>query len=105
MKRRYKVRQHASGNQDGEIAAGTIVQHIGGSVALEAFSIDDAETAVRQQIGSGKMARGRVYQIFPPSESSEALRSLAVALDGEFHDCYLETAHGLMAEFQRIRFR
>lgn len=103
MKRRYKVRLHESGDHDGEIASGTIVQHIGGSMTIEAPSIEAAERAVREQVSRGKLGRGCVYQIWPPADGREDLRSLAVALDGRFQDCMLETAHGLYAEFRRIR--
>lgn len=103
MKRRYKVRLHESGDHDGEVTSGTIVQHIGGSTTIEARSIEEAERSVREQVGRGMLGRGCVYQICPPPGGVEDLRSLAVALDGQFQDCQLETAHGLYSEFRRIR--
>ncbi len=104
MKRRYKIRVHESGDRDGATAAGTLVSHRGGSIAIEAATVEEAEKAVRKGIQDGKMARGCVYQICPLGESTESLRMFAAALEGEPRACVLETASGIYAEFQRIRF-
>ncbi|MBV8864645.1 MAG: hypothetical protein JO210_04515 [Acidobacteriaceae bacterium] len=104
MRRRYKLRIHENGDHDGTIDAGTIVQHIGGSTAIEAKSIDEVEADIRKQVAADHLARGCVYQICPPADSHELLRSLAVAVDGSFRPCMLEPAHGIYSSFCRIRF-
>ncbi|MDQ2841411.1 MAG: hypothetical protein M3Y72_10315 [Acidobacteriota bacterium] len=104
MKRRYKLRVHESGERDGATQAGTIVFHLGGSTAVEAKSIDEVEASLRKQIAAQDLSRGRVYQICPPADSPECLRSLAVSLDGSFQDCILDPAPGFYSEFRRIRF-
>jgi hypothetical protein len=101
--RQYKIRTHTSGHNDGATADGTIVLHIGGGVAVQASSIEEAEVVIKSQVGEGKLARGCVYQICPPAASTESLRALAVALDGAFQNCELDSAGGLYAEFRRIR--
>jgi hypothetical protein len=103
MKHRYKIRTHESGNQDGSTETGTLVLHIGGSSPIDAQSIDEVEAAIRKNIASKTIPSGRVYQICPPPETSESLRSLAVALDGSFHQCTLEPAKGLYSEFRKIK--
>ena len=104
MKRKYKVRVHESGERDGATAAGTIVLHIGGSVAHEAHSIDELEESIRRQIDLGKMARGCVYQICPSGISGERPRCMAAPLNGDLRDCVLDPAAGLYSEFRRIRY-
>jgi hypothetical protein len=103
MKRRYKIHLHESGERDGSVAEGTLVLHLGGGEAIQACSIEEAENAVRKNVHDGKLGRGRVYQICPPPDSSESLRALAVAMNGESRGCYLDHGHGLYAEFKRIR--
>ncbi len=102
MKRRYKIRTHESGNQDGSTETGTIVLHIGGSNTVEAKSIDEVEANLRKQVAAEQLSKGCVYQIYP-TDCTESLRSLAVALDGSFQDCQLDPAQGLYSEFRRIR--
>ncbi len=104
MRRRYKLRIHESGNRDGVIEAGTMVMHIGGSAAVEAKSIDEVEAGIRKQVAADTLSRGCVYQICPPGDSQESLRSLAVAVDGSFRNCVLDPASGIYSEFRRIRF-
>ena len=103
-KLRYKIRIHESGEHDGSIAAGTIMLHVGGSSSIEAKSIGEVEAGLRKQIATGQAARGRVYQICPSLGSPELPRCLAVGSEGEPLACFLESAHGLYAEFRRIRF-
>ena len=104
MTRRYKVLGHESGDRDGAVADGTIVVHIGGSTAVDAQSIDDAEAGLRKQVAARKLPAGCVYQILPPRDSTEGLRALAVALDGNFRSCFLDTGSGIYSEFRRIRY-
>jgi hypothetical protein len=104
MKRRYKIRTHESGDRDGRTDAGTIVRHIGGSAAIEATTIDEADAAIRKQVAADKLPRGCFYQICPPPGSSELLRTLAIAVDGSVELCFLDNAGGLYSEFRRVRF-
>lgn len=104
MTRRYRILEHESGDRDGGTEEGTIVLHIGGSTAIEAQSIEDAEEAVRRQVSSNKRHKGCVYQILPPAGSTESLRALAVALSGEFRSCSLDKGSGLYSEFRRIHY-
>ena len=104
MTRRYKVLGHESGDRDGAVEAGTIVVHIGGSTTVEAQSIDDVEAGIRKQVAARTLSAGCVYQILPPQDGTESLRALAVALDGNFRPCSLETGKGIYSEFRRIRY-
>lgn len=81
-----------------------MVVHIGGSTAVEAKSIDEVEAGIRKQVAALALSRGCVYQICPPVDSPESLRSLAVAVDGSFRNCVLDPASGIYSEFRRIRF-
>ncbi len=104
MKRKYKVRVHESGDRDGATASGTIVLHVGGSMAHEASSIEELEQSIRRQVEAGKLARGCVYQICPSGISSERPLAVSAPLAGELRSCLLETAAGLYSEFRRIRY-
>jgi hypothetical protein len=66
--------------------------------------VDEVEATIRRNVAAKLIPCGCVYEIFPPRESSESLRSLAVALDGTFHACHLEPGKGLYAEFRTISF-
>ncbi len=105
MKHRYKVRAHESGERDGATGEGTIVLHLGGSVAVEADSIDTVEGLVRKQIAAGKLPKGSVYQICPCGSAAETLRTFAVDLKGEVSACSLESAGGFYSDFRRIRYQ
>ncbi len=104
MKNRYKVRAHESGERDGATGEGTIVLHLGGSVAIEAESMDSVEALVHKQVSSGKMAKGSVYQIAACGSTGERTRTLAVDLLGNIRDCRLDRAEGIYAEFRRIHY-
>ncbi len=104
MKRRYKIRTHESGDRDGRTDAGTIVLHIGGSTAVEAANLEEAEAFIRKQLAAGKLRRGCFYQICPSPGSSEPIRTLAVSVDGSIEPCFLDPARGLYSEFRRVRF-
>ena len=104
MKRKYKVRVHESGDRDGATASGTIVLHVGGSMAHEASSIEELEQSISRQIEAGKLARGCVYQICPSGISAERPVALAAPLAGDLRNCLLETPAGLYSEFRRIHY-
>lgn len=103
MGQRYKIKRHESCERDGSVLDGTLVQHLGGGPAVEASSIDEAESKLRKQVGLGILERGRVYQICPPAETGESGRTLAVALTGFWTSCQLEDATGFFSEFKRVR--
>ncbi len=104
MKNRYKVRAHESGERDGATSDGTIVLHLGGSVAIEAESMDAVEALVRKQVATGKLAKGSVYQIAVCGSTGERTRTLAVDLLGNIRDCRLDRAEGFYSEFRRIHY-
>ncbi len=104
MQHTYKVRTHESGDQDGATEAGTLVLRLGGSNTVEARYVDEAEDALRKQLGQHRLLCGRVYQIVPPAGSSESLRTLAFALDGSSRACLLDPAKGFNSQFCTIRF-
>ena len=103
MSKQYKVRMFESGDGDGSTNHRTVVLPIGRCFSVDAFSIEEAEIALRKDIQRGKQSQGRVYQICPSLGNPEPIRCVAAALDGSFGRVFLEAASGLYAEFRRIR--
>jgi hypothetical protein len=103
MSCRYQVRVFESTAKDGATAAGSILAPLAYTFSVYADSGEHAEKSIRKDIGKGKLARGRVYQILPLLGNAELTRSLAVAVDGSFDRVFLDPAAGPYSELRRIR--
>jgi hypothetical protein len=104
MSQRYKISAFQSGDQDGSVAAGTIVLPVERSFSIYSRGVDEAERTVRQDIADGKLASGRVYQISPPFGDSESIRAFSVCSQGVCRRAFLDPASGIYSEFRRIRY-
>ena len=103
MSCRYQVRVFETAEQNAMIEVGTAVRPSVQTFSVYAYSADEAERTICKGIASGKLARGRVYQIWPFLGNGEFTRSLAIAADGSWQRVLLEPAAGPFSELRRIR--
>jgi hypothetical protein len=103
MSCRYQIRVFESTQKDGATMAGTIMAPLAQTFSVYAYSGEEAEKSIRKDIATGKLARGKVYQVLPLIGNAELTRSLAVGLDGSFERVFLDPAAGPYSEFRRVR--
>ena len=104
MSHRYKIRAFESGDRDGIVHEGTVVQPLEHSFSLFARTAEEAERKVQDDLTADKLPKGRVYQVCPPFGNPESIRAFAVAIDGECQRAFLDPASGVYSEFRRIRY-
>ena len=103
MSCRYQVRTFESVDQDGAVSAGTKVAPTAQAFSVYAYSAEEAEKTIATGVLNGKLARGRVYQIWPFLGNGEFTRSLAISLDGASERVLLDPACGPFSELRQIR--
>lgn len=107
MSHRYVIRIYEDRDQNGATSAGTVVKPVTMDLAIFAYTAEEAEAKLREDVRTGKLAAGRVYQICPWIcpwlNSPELIRSVAASLDGTFHRVFLDPASGVYGELRRIR--
>jgi hypothetical protein len=103
MSCRYQVRVFESVEQNGATGAGTTVRPSVQTFSIYAYSAEEAENTIQKRVANGKLARGRVYQIWPFLGNGEFTRSLAIACDGSCQHVWLDPAAGPFNELRRIR--
>ncbi|MBV9156612.1 MAG: hypothetical protein JO097_10145 [Acidobacteriaceae bacterium] len=104
MSQRYRIRVYESADEDCAVTNGAVVAPIERSFTIYAYSAEEAQTAVQNDVSKGKLPSGRVYQICPWLGNPELIRSIAASQDGSFQRVFLDPAFGLYGEFRRIRF-
>jgi hypothetical protein len=100
---RYIIRVFADPEQNGVTLPGTVVKPLNIPLSFYVDSADEAEKKLNQDVRSGKLANGRVYQICPSMGSFEPIRTCAIALDGSAQRVFLDPVDGLYGETRRIR--
>ncbi|SRR5579875_1071402 len=100
---RYIVRVFADQEDNGATAPGTVVRPLSMPLSFYEDSADAAEKKLYREVLSGKLPKGRVYQICPSLGSLEPIRTCAVANDGSAQRVFLDPANGLYGELRRIR--
>ena len=103
MSERYRIRVYESADGDHAVSAGTVVAPIERSFTVYAYSAEEAEASVRADVGRGKLASGKVYQVCPWLGNPELIRSIAASQEGSFERVFLDPAFGLYGGFRRIR--
>ncbi len=103
MNRRYCIRVYESREKNGMTCAGTVVIPVDTPVSIYADSGELAEMRLRQEVESGKLPSGKIYQICPSLAVPELIRSVAAGLDGSFERVFLDPAAGLYSEARRVR--
>ena len=103
MHNRYFIRVYESREKNGMTSAGTVVVPIDIPVSIYADSGELAEIKLRQEVESGKLPSGRIYQVCPSLAIPELIRSVAASLDGSFERVFLDPAAGLYSEARRVR--
>lgn len=104
MSQRYLIRVYEDVKNKGETAPGTIVQPVDSrNFGLYAYSAEEVEVKIRENIAKKKLSCGAVYQICPWVGNAELIRSTAVSLDGSFVRVFLDPASGVYGELRRIR--
>ena len=103
MNNRYCVRVYESREKNGMTCAGTVVTPVDDFVSIYADSGELAEMKLRQDVESGRLLSGRIYQICPNLATPELIRSVAASLDGSFERVFLDPAAGLYSEARRVR--
>ena len=102
MNGRYQVRIFESIEKNAATADGTFLKQVSLSFMLYADSVEQAEILLHKDIGKGKRARGKVYQI-TPVQGQGFTRSIAAGLDGSFQHVFLDPAYGPYSEMRRLR--
>jgi hypothetical protein len=100
---RYVLRVFADREERNCTEAGTTVQPLELQVSYFSESADEAEKKLNREVKDGKLPAGRVYQICPPLESFEPIRTCAVGLDGSSRRVFLDPVEGLYGSARRIR--
>ena len=103
MSQRYIIRVYEDCEKDGATGPGTVVEPVSAQIAVYAYTADEAEKKLQNDIASGKLKAGRVYQICPWLAVPELIRSFSAGLDGSFQRVFLDPAAGPYSEYRRIR--
>lgn len=103
MSQRYRIRIYESADGDYLIGPGTVVAPIERSFTVYAYSAEEAEASVRNDVSKGKLSPGKVYQVCPWLGNPELTRSIAASHDGSFQHVFLDPAFGMYGEFRRVR--
>jgi hypothetical protein len=103
MNKRYCVRVYESRERDGRTGVGTIVVPIDSFISIYADSGELAERKLCQEVESGRLPHGRIYQICPSLAVPELIRSIAASREGTFERVFLDPAMGLYNEARRVR--
>ena len=88
---------------DDETEPGTLVEIVERHLSTYASSADEAESALKRDVQSGKLPKGKVYQICPSLANTELIRSISAGKDGTFARVFLDPASGLYGTQRRIR--
>jgi hypothetical protein len=100
---RYIIRVFSDQEEKNATLPGTVVKPLTTQLSFYTDSADDAEKKLHQDVLTGKLPKGRVYQICPSMGSFEPIRSCAIGADGAPHRVFLDPVDGLYGEKRRIR--
>jgi len=103
MAQRYTIRTYEDANGRNSTSSGTIVALVLREMSIYAESANEAEMQLRDDVASGGLPAGRIYQICPWLSNPELVRSVAASLDGSFQRVFLDPAAGLYSDLRRVR--
>jgi hypothetical protein len=104
LNHRYKIRTFEARDGVAALAPGTVVLPMDISFSLDAASVNDVERMLCENVRSGKLAAGRIYQICPSIGNTETIRSVAIDQTANASRIALETTVGMYSMFRRIRY-
>ena len=100
---RYIVRIFSDQEQNGATVPGTVVTPVNTELSFYVDSADEAEKKLYRDVLSGKLSKGRVYQICPSLGSFEPIRTCAISPDGQWQRVFLDPVDGMYSSLRRIR--
>lgn len=104
MNHRYKIRTFESRDGLRSLAAGTVILPMDPSFSLFATSIEGAEKNLCDEVRSGKLPPGRVYQICPLIGNPEAIRSIAIDEKANARRVVLDATVGMYSVLRSLRY-